>query len=147
MEYVVVTKDLKGAGLEQTGKLNFYGFNFTKDNFLEILALKPKELDLIKIPSIFAEPIEQLDQRAKQSGDLKDFLAVPATTFVNLEPIISGFVDEVNKLAQGAGVDPAKINIEAELDNVIDMKTGQLEANPKYRFGYFQGNQIPRGCP
>jgi len=145
MEYVVVTKDLKGAGLEQTGKLNFYGFNFTKDNFLEILALKPKELELIKIPSVFAEPIEQLDQRAKQSGDLKDFLAVPAATFVNLEPIISGFVDEVNKLAQGAGVDPAKINIEAELDNVINMKTGELAANPKYRFGYFQGNRIPRG--
>lgn len=145
MEYVVVTKDLKGSGLEQTGKLNFYGFNFTKDNFLEILALKPKELELIKIPSVFAEPIEQLDQRAKQSGDLKDFLAVPAATFVNLEPIISGFVDEVNKLAQGAGVDPAKINIEAELDNVIDMKTGELAANPKYRFGYFQGNRIPRG--
>ena len=145
MEYVVVTKDLKGSGLEQTGKLNFYGFNFTKDNFLEILALKPKELELIKIPSVFAEPIEQLDQRAKQSGDLKDFLAVPAATFVNLEPIISGFVDEVNKLAQGAGVDPAKINIEAELDNIIDMKTGELAANPKYRFGYFQGNRIPRG--
>ena len=102
-------------------------------------------MELIKIPSVFAEPIEQLDQRAKQSGDLKDFLAVPAATFVNLEPIISGFVDEVNKLAQGAGVDPAKINIEAELDNVIDMKTGELAANPKYRFGYFQGNRIPRG--
>jgi len=145
MEYVVVTKDLKGSGLEQTGKLNFYGFNFTKDNFLEILALKSKELELIKIPSVFAEPIEQLEQRAKQSGDLKDFLTVPAATFVNLEPIISGFVDEVNKLAQGAGVDPAKINIEAELDNVIDMKTGELAANPKYRFGYFQGNRIPRG--
>ena len=144
MEYVVVTKDLKGAGLEQTGKLNFYGFNFTKDNFLEILALKPKELDLIKIPSVFAEPIEQLEQRVQETGDLKDFLAVPAATFVNLEPIISGFVDQTNKLAQGAGVDPTKINIEAELDNVIDMKTGELAANPKLRFGYFPGNRFPR---
>ncbi len=145
MEYVVVTKDLKGSGLEQTGKLNFYGFNFTKDNFLEILALKPKELDLIRIPSVFAEPIEQLEQRVQETGDLRDFLAVPAATFVNLEPIISGFVEEVNKLAQEAGVDPAKVNIEAELSNVIDMKTGELAANPKYRFGYFQGNRIPRG--
>jgi len=145
MEYVVVTKDLKGSGLEQTGKLNFYGFNFTKDNFLDILALKPKELDLVKIPSVFAEPIEQLEQRLQESGDLKDFLSVPAQTYVNLEPIISGFVDQVNELAQAAGIDPANINIEAELANIIDMKTGELEANPKYRFGYFQGDRIPRG--
>ena len=102
-------------------------------------------MDLIRIPSVFAEPIEQLEQRVQETGDLRDFLAVPAATFVNLEPIISGFVEEVNKLAQQAGVDPAKVNIEAELSNVIDMKTGELAANPKYRFGYFQGNRIPRG--
>ena len=144
MEYIVVTKDLSGSGLEQEGLLNFYGFNFTRDNFIEILALKAKEIELMRLPKVFRDPVEELEARLQEAGDLRDFLTVPAATYVNLEPIIGGFVDMVNDLATARGIDPAKINIADELDNIIDMKTGELLANPKNRFGYFQGGKFPR---
>jgi len=144
MEYIVVTKDLSGSGLEQEGLLNFYGFNFTRDNFVEILALKAKEIELMRLPGVFKESVAELEARIQEAGDLRDFLTVPAATYVNLEPIIGGFVDMVNDLATARGIDPAKINIADELDNIIDMKTGELLANPKHRFGYFQGGRFPR---
>ena len=144
MEYIVVTKDLSGSGLDQEGLLNFYGFNFTRENFIEILALKAKEIELMRLPGVFKESVAELEARIQEAGDLRDFLTVPAATYVNLEPIIGGFVDMVNDLATARGIDPAKINIADELDNIIDMKTGELLANPKNRFGYFQGGKFPR---
>ena len=144
MEYVVVTKDLEGTGLEQQGKLNFYGFNFTTQNFIEILAIKAKEVNLMKLPDVFKSPVEELESRLQEAGDLRDFLSVPAATYVNIEPIIGAFVEQVNELAQARGIDPAKINIAAELANIIDTQTGELASNPKHRFGYFQGGRFPR---
>ena len=38
MQYIAVTKDLSGDGLEQEGTLKFYRFNFNLDNVVNILA-------------------------------------------------------------------------------------------------------------
>ncbi len=137
MEYVVVTKDLNGSGLEQTGKLNFYAFNFTRDNFIQILALKPKELDLIKIPTKFSEPIEDLRAALQNAGPggLEDFLTLPAATFVDLKPIVAAFIDIANDQAKAKGLDPAKMNLENELANVINVDDYTFTTNNK-RFGY-----------
>jgi len=137
MEYVVVTKDLNGSGLEQTGKLNFYAFNFTRDNFIQILGLKPKELDLIKIPTKFSESIEDLRAGLQNAGPggLEDFLTLPAATFVDLKPIVAAFIDIANAQAKSKGLDPAKMNLENELANVINADDYTFTTNNK-RFGY-----------
>jgi len=137
MEYIVVTKDLEGDGLDQTGKLNFYAFNFTRDNFIQILALKPKELELIKIPTKFAEPIEDLRAGLQNAGPggLKDFLTLPTATFVDLKPIVDTFISVANEQAKTRGLDPAKMNLEKELANVINMDDYTFTTNNK-RFGY-----------
>ena len=137
MEYIVVTKDLKGSGLEQTGKLNFYAFNFTRDNFIQILGLKPKELDLIKIPTKFSEPIEDLRAGLQKAGPggLEDFLTLPAATFVDLKPIVGAFIDIANAQAKSKGLDPDKMNLENELANVINVDNYTFTTNNK-RFGY-----------
>lgn len=139
MEYVVVTKDLDGQGLEQQGKLNFYGFNFTTQNFIEILAIKAKEVNLMRLPSVFKSPVEELESRMRESSDLTDFLTVPAATYVNLGPIINSFIETVNNLATARGVDPAKLDIENELKNLYDFETGadiNKPDNNQARFGY-----------
>jgi len=137
MEYVVVTKDLQGSGLEQEGKLNFFAFNFTRDNFIEILGLNPKELELLKIPTKFTESIEDLRTQLQQTGPggLEDFLTLPAATFVNLQPVIELFINTANELARKAGLDPAKMNLEAELANVVNMDEYTFTSNNK-RFSY-----------
>tara|TARA_R110001583_G_scaffold193113_1_gene360767 strand:- start:604 stop:2301 length:1698 start_codon:yes stop_codon:yes gene_type:complete len=137
MEYVVVTKDLDGSGLEQTGKLNFYAFNFTRDNFIQILGLKPKELDLIKIPTKFSESIEDLRAGLQNAGPggLEDFLTLPAATFVDLKPVVDAFINIANELAAAKGIEPAKMNLAAELANIVDMKDYTFVSNNK-RFGY-----------
>jgi hypothetical protein len=43
MQYVVVTKTLSGEGLERSGALRFYRFNFTLDNVYNIIANSSKE--------------------------------------------------------------------------------------------------------
>lgn len=137
MEYIVVTKDLEGDGLDQTGKLNFYAFNFTRDNFIQILGLKPKELELVRIPAKFAEPIEDLRTGFQNTGpgNLKDFLTMPAATYVDLKPIIDTFISVANEQAKARGLDPAKLDLENQLPNVVDMEQGTFVSNNK-RFGY-----------
>ena len=137
MEYIVVTKDLEGSGLEQTGKLNFYGFNFTRDNFIQILGLKPKELELVRIPTKFSEPIEDLRTGLQNvgPGGLRDFLTLPAATFVNLKPVVDTFISVANDQAKARGLDPSKMDLENELANVVNMEGYTFTSNDK-RFGY-----------
>ena len=137
MEYIVVTKDLSGKGLEQEGKLNFYAFNFTPDNFIQILALNPKELDLVRIPTKFAEPIEDLRAGLQNAGPggLKDFLTLPTASFVNLKPVVDAFIKIANDQAKAKGLDPSKMDLENELANVINMDDYTFTTNNK-RFGY-----------
>jgi hypothetical protein len=137
MEYIVVTKDLSGSGLEQEGLLNFYGFNFTRDNFLEILALKAKEVELMKLPAVFSAPIDELESRLGEAGDLVDFLSVPAASYVNLAPLIDKFVADVNAGLERVGIEAERVDIEKAMANIFDMKTGEQLSNPKNRFGYY----------
>jgi len=138
MEYIVVTKDLSGSGLEQEGLLNFYGFNFTRNNFLEILALKAKEVELMKLPAVFMAPIDELEARIGEAGDLADFLSVPAASYVDLSPLIDKFVADINTALERTGIEAERVDIEKSLSNVFDMKTGEQISNPKNRFGYYQ---------
>ena len=56
MQYICVTKDLTGDGLEQEGRLTFYRFNFNLDNTFNILARSSKKSqNNILLPKIFLD--------------------------------------------------------------------------------------------
>ena len=51
MRYVVCTKTLAGDDLEQEGQIDFYQFDFSLDNVLDIIAVsKPKSQQCIMLP-------------------------------------------------------------------------------------------------
>jgi hypothetical protein len=51
MRYVVCTKSLTGEDLEQQGQIDFYQFDFTLDNVMDIIAIsKPKSQQCIMLP-------------------------------------------------------------------------------------------------
>ncbi len=51
MRYVVCTKTLSGDDLEQEGQIDFYQFDFSLDNVLDIIAIsKPKSQQCIMLP-------------------------------------------------------------------------------------------------
>lgn len=55
MQYVVVTKDLSGEGLEKRGSLDFYRFNFNLSNVVNILVLSKvaQNATLVELPVEF----------------------------------------------------------------------------------------------
>ena len=56
MRYVVCTKQLSGDGLEQEGQINFYQFDFTLDNVMEILAAS-RLSEVIRLPQVVASSL------------------------------------------------------------------------------------------
>ena len=53
MRYVVCTKTLAGDDLEQEGQIDFYQFDFSLDNVLDIIAVsKPKSQQCISLSGI-----------------------------------------------------------------------------------------------
>jgi len=51
MRYVVCTKTLEGDDLEQEGKIDFYQFDFSLQNVMDIIAIsKPKSQQCIRLP-------------------------------------------------------------------------------------------------
>ena len=51
MRYVVCTKTLEGDDLEQEGQIDFYQFDFSLNNVMDIIALsKPKSQECIRLP-------------------------------------------------------------------------------------------------
>jgi len=142
MEYIVVTKDLSGEGLKQEGKLNFYGFNFTLQNVLEILALKRKEINhLLRIPSVFATDTAQLEQMVAEGGGLADLLKMPGRTAVNLKPLVDTFIQSVKDSMGSAGFQDQTIGeFETEFGNLVDTETGTFKGTEERaaptRFGY-----------
>ena len=156
MQYVAVTKDVqqtkvsKGGGKtaippsEQSGKLNFYAFNFTRDNFLDILALGgPKEKDLFAIPRYLAQKgrpnVAELDA-AFSRGTLQQLLTYPAKTFINLKPIVDTFVDTLKDDIKTMFPDNPDVGeaiariFEEKFNNLVNREDGTYLAKPNLRF-------------
>ena len=136
MQYIAVTKNIKGSGPEAEVDLGFNAFNFTKDNFLKIFATKPKEWELLQIPAVFMQPIPELE-KAQQAGTLEKNLTLPARTFVDLAPVIEKFKTDVEKMMQAAEFDAATIGDFMEwFDSTVDPKTGIYAGTQDKRFTY-----------
>ena len=57
MRYVICTKELAGENLEQEGKINFYQFDFTLQNVVDILS-QSRLNEVIRLPSIVLNAIQ-----------------------------------------------------------------------------------------
>lgn len=90
MRYVVCTKTLKGEGLDQEGQIDFYQFDFTLKNVMEILA-SSRLSEVIRIPQVVISAL-----RAGQRAGAEELLDLPhkenALSAEELTPI---FADEV----------------------------------------------------
>tara|TARA_R110002110_G_scaffold27877_3_gene100801 strand:+ start:633 stop:2354 length:1722 start_codon:yes stop_codon:yes gene_type:complete len=130
MEYIVVTKDLKGQGLDAAGTLNFYAFNFTISNFIEILALRAKERALFQIPAVFLEnDVATLENMLSDANSLKDFLTLPGRTEVVMKPIVDQFVADVTGKMAETGFEQATISqFEEQFSALVDAETGVYRA-------------------
>jgi len=126
MQYIAVTKDIQGEGPDASGLLNFYGFNFTRENFLEILAKRVKEVNLMQIPRVFFEPIEELEAKLKEGG-MEELLKIPARTFVNVKPLIDDYLSRVTPAVEERyGAEVAK-QFEDAFGAVVDRETGDYK--------------------
>ena len=122
MEYIAVTKDLAGSGLEAEGKLNFFGFNFTEDNFVEILNIVPKQAEeLMAIPEVFSRPIPELEKLIK-TEDFAEFIRVPTGRETNYSKIAKDFVERVKSQVGKLDLDPNEVG--SLLEKIIDLDTG-----------------------
>ncbi|HHZ95976.1 MAG TPA: hypothetical protein EYN67_10585 [Flavobacteriales bacterium] len=63
MRYVICTKELSGKDLEQEGKINFYQFDFTLQNVMDILS-QSRLNEVIRLPSVVLSAI----QAGQQAG-------------------------------------------------------------------------------
>ncbi len=57
MRYVVCTKQLEGEDLEQEGKINFYQFDFTLNNVMDILA-ESRLSEVIRLPRVVIDALK-----------------------------------------------------------------------------------------
>ena len=131
MQYIAVTKDIQGEGPTAAGTLGFYAFNFTRENFLEVLAVKPKEMNLMSIPRVFLQPTAELE-KAAQGGDLKSLLALPGRSDVDLKPVLQVFMDAMRKQLPPELVE----KFESTFAQVVDLETGIYKGTEDARFAY-----------
>jgi hypothetical protein len=134
MQYIAVTKDISGEGPTAQGLLNFYGFNFTRENFLEILAKRTKEINLMQIPRVFFQPVEELEAKLKEGG-MEELLKIPARTFVNVKPLIDDYLSRVTPaIEEKYGAEVAK-QFKDAFEAFVDRESGAY----KLTKGQFSG--------
>jgi len=122
MEYVAVTKDISGEGPEAMGQINFYSFNFTLNNVVQLLAMADKNQKLLEIPSIFAQPEELA--RLKEVGELDAYLKVPKKGDVDVTPLLASYVKTVGALLEKAMISDTE-TFKNELNKYIDLETAK----------------------
>ena len=138
MQYIAVTKDLKdlvkGDPLSRQGTLTFYGFNFTLDNFLEILNLKEKEASLFQLPKSFWNP--NISQTYRDI-DFEQTLMVPTGKEVDLGPIVSKFKKGVESSLARKGFSPDEVDeVMKNLEDVIDSEGNFIESGGRFTYNY-----------
>ena len=94
MRYVICTKDLKGEALKQTGKINFWQFDFTLENVMAILTNSKKtSQECIRLPRAIVSAL----QGNKLSG-MENVLGLPEKEiFPSAEELEQEFIAELEK--------------------------------------------------
>jgi hypothetical protein len=85
MQYVCVTKSLSGRGLEQSGSLDFYRFNFNLENVFNILSNSSKESQkCILLPKPFLDSAGAEIEGLPSKGQMMPSREVVESEFVSL---------------------------------------------------------------
>ena len=112
MRYVVCTKTLTGEDLEQVGKIDFYQFDFSLDNVMNILALsKTKSKECIRLPR---EVLSSLKSGRVDGVNLADRLP-SETNLPSDEELEKGFIDSLDKILEANGVQLSQMQTEEML--------------------------------
>ena len=148
MQYMCVMKNLEQAStgdpLSVEGWLTFLAFNFTLDNFIEILSIKEAELELLKLPQkFFLEEIEEI----YQSEDFKENLRVPSQTEVDVGLIVTNFKKKLGVSLLKNNLSPEEVDlIQRNLDLVVNSDgyfIDTLSKNNTRKFTYDYKNTSP----
>ena len=92
MRYVVCTKTLDGEGLEQVGRIDFYQFDFTLKNVMDILA-SSRLSEVIRLPTVVLSAI----QAGQQSGAGERLGLAARDKKLSAEELTPKFNDELRK--------------------------------------------------
>ena len=95
MRYVVCTKTLEGEDLDQTGKIDFYQFDFSLDNVMDIISVsKPKSKQCIMLPR---EIVSALKSGRVDGVDMSNTLP-GATNLPSDEELKKRFIKHLNDI-------------------------------------------------
>jgi len=112
MRYVVCTKTLQGEDLDQTGKIDFYQFDFSLDNVMDIIAIsKPKSKQCIMLPR---EIVSALKSGRVDGVNLADSLP-SESNLPSDEELEKVFISNLNKILEANGVQLSQMQTEEML--------------------------------
>ena len=112
MRYVVCTKTLQGEDLDQTGKIDFYQFDFSLDNVMDIIAIsKPKSKQCIMLPR---EIVSALKSGRVDGVNLADSLP-SESNLPSDEDLEKVFISNLNKILEANGVQLSQMQTEEML--------------------------------
>lgn len=112
MRYVVCTKTLEGEDLDQTGKIDFYQFDFSLDNVMDIIAVsKPKSKQCIMLPR---EIVSALKSGRVDGVNLADSLP-SESNLPSDEELEKVFISNLNKILEANGVQLSQMQTEEML--------------------------------
>ena len=118
MRYVVCTKELSGDDLEQEGKINFYQFDFTLNNVMDILALS-RLPEVIRLPVVVLEAL-----KAGQQAGAGERLGLAAKEKqLSAEELTPLFTDALKQSIQAMIDDPESVIAQfddEDVDELID---------------------------
>ena len=118
MQYVNVTKELSGEGLEQKGKLDFYRFNFNLDNAFNIIARgSGKHRKCVLLPKTF------MDSKGENTENIPGRKA----SLPSPEELETQYQEIVKK-----GIADRKEEIEAEIGEISDELIDKIILNFNY---------------
>ena len=118
MQYVNVTKELSGEGLEQKGKLDFYRFNFNLDNAFNIIARgSGKHRKCVLLPKTF------MDSKGENTENIPGRKA----SLPSPEDLETQYQEIVKK-----GIADRKEEIEAEIGEISDELIDKIILNFNY---------------
>jgi len=118
MQYVNVTKELSGEGLEQKGKLDFYRFNFNLDNAFNIIARgSGKHRKCVLLPKTF------MDSKGENTENIPGRKA----SLPSPEELETQYQEIVKK-----GIADRKEEIEAEIGEISDDLIDKIILNFNY---------------
>ena len=123
MRYVVCTKTLTGDDLDQEGQIDFYQFDFSLDNVMDIIALsKPKSKMCIQLPR---EILSALKSGRTDGVNLSDRLP-SESNLPSDEQLEKAFISNLDKIMTANNIELSQMQTEELLQSLNYGKNDEL---------------------